>query len=82
MLKFNIPLPLWYKKYVAAHFVTAHNQGEEHISMNQILAAVAKAVLVTLVSTVAAIVVDQIRRYNESRDDGFYHPDQDEYERW
>ena len=36
--------------------------------MNQILAAVAKAVLVTLVSTVAAIVVDQIRRYNESRD--------------
>ena len=50
--------------------------------MNQILAAVAKAVLVTLVSTVAAIVVDQIRRYNESRDDGFYHPGHDEYDHW
>ena len=50
--------------------------------MNQILAAVAKAVLVTLVSTIAAIVVDQIRRYNESRDDGYYHPGQDDHERW
>ena len=32
--------------------------------MNQIFAAIAKAVLVTLVSTLAAIAVEQIRRYN------------------
>ena len=51
--------------------------------MNQILVAVVKAVLVTLVSTLAAIGIEEIRRYNnESRDDGFYHPDQDEYDRW
>ncbi len=50
--------------------------------MNQIVAAVLKAVLATLVSTVAAIVVDKIRRYNEDRDDGYYQPNYDQYERW
>lgn len=50
--------------------------------MNQIVAAVLKAVLVTLVSTVAAIVVEKIRRYNEDRDEDYYQPQYDEYDRW
>ena len=51
--------------------------------MNQIVAAVLKAVLVTLVSTVAAIVVDKTRRYNEDRDEeGYYQPNYNEYDRY
>lgn len=51
--------------------------------MNQILAAVLKAVLVTLISTVASICVDKIRRYNDERnEDGFYQPQYDEYDRY
>jgi len=51
--------------------------------VNQILLAVAKAVLVTLVSTLAAIGIEEIRKYNEDRnEDGYYQPQHDEYERW
>ena len=51
--------------------------------MNEIIAAVAKAVLVTLVSTLAAIGIEKIRRYNEDREeDGYYHPGFDEYDRY
>lgn len=49
--------------------------------MNEILLSVLKAVLVTLVSSIAAITVEKIRRYNEDRnDDGYYHPGYDEYD--
>ena len=51
--------------------------------MNQILAAVVKAVLVTLVSTLAAIGIEKIRRYNEERnEEGYYQPGYDEYDRY
>ena len=51
--------------------------------MNEIIAAVAKAVLVTLISTIAAITVEKIRRYNQDRDEeGFYHPGFDDHENW
>ena len=51
--------------------------------MNQIFAAVLKAVLVTLVSTLAAIGIEKIRRYNQDRDDeGYYHPGYDDHENW
>lgn len=64
------------------HLEPAHNQGEEQ-NVNQILLSVLKAVLVTLVSTLAAIGIDKIRRYNEDRnEDGYYHPGFDEYDRY
>jgi len=52
--------------------------------VNEILAAVVKAVLVTLVSTLAAVAVEEIRKYNqENRDeDGYYHPGFDEYDQY
>ena len=51
--------------------------------MNQIFAAVLKAVLVTLISTIASICVDKIRRYNDDRnEDGYYQPNCDEYDRY
>ena len=51
--------------------------------MNQIVAAVLKAVLVTLVSTLAAIGIEKIRRYNEDKNEDYYHqPQYDEYDRW
>ena len=51
--------------------------------MNQILLSVLKAVLVTLVSSIAAITVEKIRRYNQDRDeDGYYQPGYDEYDRY
>ena len=50
--------------------------------MNNILAAVAKAVLVTLVSTVAAIIVENIRRHNQDRDDDYDQSHYDDYDRW
>ncbi|MEJ1959754.1 MAG: hypothetical protein WDM70_10315 [Nitrosomonadales bacterium] len=54
--------------------------------MNQILASIAKALLVTLVSTAATIAVDKIRRYNAQRnndEDGYYNqPYYDEYDHW
>jgi len=51
--------------------------------VNQILAAVVKAVLVTLVSTLAAIGIEKIRRYNEERnEEGYYQPGYDEYDRY
>jgi hypothetical protein len=51
--------------------------------VNEILLSVLKAVLVTLVSSIAAITVEKIRRYNEDRnDDGYYHPGHDEYDQY
>jgi hypothetical protein len=51
--------------------------------MNQVLLSVLKAVLITLVGTVASICVERIRRHNEDReDDGYYHPGYDEYDRY
>jgi hypothetical protein len=51
--------------------------------VNQIVAAGLKAVLVTLVSTLAAIGIEKIRRYNEEKREDYNHqPYDDEYERW
>jgi len=51
--------------------------------VNEIIAAVAKAVLVTLISTIAAITVEKIRRYNEDRnEDGWQQPYDGDYDRW
>jgi len=52
--------------------------------VNQIVAAVLKAVLVTLIGTIASICVDKIRRYNheEQNEDGYYHPGFDDHEDW
>ncbi len=51
-------------------------------NVNQIAAAIFKAVLVTLVSTAATIAVEKIRRYNEDKDNGYHnHPGWDEYDR-
>lgn len=52
--------------------------------MQQVFAVIAKAVLVTMVSTLAAVVVEKIRLYNEGRDEELnYHQSQDdEYEHW
>lgn len=41
--------------------------------MGQIFAAIAKAVLITLVSTLAAIAVEKVRRYNEDKRENDYH---------
>ena len=51
--------------------------------VNQILLSVLKAVLVTLVSSLAAIGIEKIRRYNEDKnEDGYYQPGYDEYDRY
>jgi hypothetical protein len=50
--------------------------------VNQIVAAVLKAVLVTLVSTLAAIGIEKIRRYNEDKREDYYQPGYDEYDRY
>jgi hypothetical protein len=51
--------------------------------VNQILSAILKAVLETLIGTIATIAVEKIRRYKEDkREDGWHQPDYDEYERW
>jgi len=51
--------------------------------VGQILATIAKAVLVTLVSTLAAIGIDKIRRYNEDRENNYYdHPGWGNHDDW
>ena len=51
--------------------------------MNEIAAVVLRAILVTLVTTLASVAVEEIRRYNKDRnEDGYYQPQHDEYERW
>lgn len=51
--------------------------------MNQIFAAIAKAVLVTLVSTLAAIAVEKIRYYNEDKhESGLHQQNYEEYDHW
>jgi hypothetical protein len=50
--------------------------------MNQILLSVLKAVLITLVGTVASICVERIRRHNEEERDDYYHPGYEEYDRY
>lgn len=81
--RLNITPHPWYKKHetnsAPSPLIT---QGEE-TNVNQILAAVVKAVLVTLVSTLAAIGIEKIRRYNEERnEEGYYQPGYDEYDRY
>lgn len=49
--------------------------------MGQIVEAIAKAILVTLVTTLAAIAVEKIRQHNDNQDeDGYFHPGDDEYD--
>ena len=51
--------------------------------MGNIFSTIAKAVLITLVSSIAALAVEKIRRYNQDKDDDdFYHPGFDDYDRW
>jgi len=52
--------------------------------VQQVFAVIAKAVLVTLVSTLAAVVVERIRLYNEGQNEelNFHQHDYDEYEHW
>ena len=51
--------------------------------MGQILESVIKAVMLTIISSLAAIAVDKIRRYNQDRDEeGYYHPGYDDHEDW
>jgi hypothetical protein len=50
--------------------------------VNQILLSVLKAVLVTLVSTLAAIGIERIRRYNEDKNEDYYQPHYDDHENW
>jgi len=79
---FNSPYKNWYKKNGSVLSPSPQQTKEGH-NVNEIIAAVAKAVLVTLISTIAAITVEKIRRYNEDRnEDGYYHPGFDEYDRY
>ena len=51
--------------------------------MNQIAAVVLRAILVTLVTTLASVAVEEIRRYNEDRnEDGWQQPYDGDYDRW
>jgi len=51
--------------------------------VNQILESVIKAVMLTIISSLAAIAVDKVRRYNEDRnEDGWQQPYDGDYERW
>ena len=53
--------------------------------MQQVFAVIAKAVLVTLVSTLAAVVVEKIREYNSGNHEEALHlrqPQYGEYEHW
>ncbi len=76
------PSSLGIRTILRNHFEPAQ-QGKELI-VQQVFAVIAKAVLVTLVSTLAAVVVEQIRLYNEDRDEDLnYHlPQNEEYEHW
>jgi len=39
--------------------------------------------MLTIISSLAAIAVDKVRRYNEDRnEDGYYQPQHDKYDRW
>jgi len=61
---------------------SATNQGEEQ-NVNQIAAVVLRAILVTLVTTLASVAVEEIRRYNEDRnEDGWQQPYDGDYDRW
>ena len=73
----------WYKKYEAKSFSEfAHNPRRGAWIVNPILASILKALLVTFVSTAAGIAVEKIRRHNQDRDDDYYHPGYDDYDRW
>jgi len=63
------------------HLEPAQHQGEEQ-NVNQIVSAVLKAVMVTLISTIASICVDKIRRYNEEKREDYYQPYDDDHENW
>ena len=73
----------WYKKYEAKSFSEfAHNPRRGAWIVNPILASILKALLVTLVSTVAAIALEKIRRHNQDRYDDYDQSHYDDYGRW
>ena len=86
--KINLPPPLWYKKYSELKTSSQIPQGKER-QVNQLLIEVAKAVLITLITTLATIAVEKIREHNSSKrleDDDYqyrqpYH-DEFEHEHW
>jgi len=51
--------------------------------VGQILESVIKAVMLTIISSLAAIAVEKIRRYNEDRnEDSWQQPYDGDYDRW
>jgi len=50
--------------------------------VNQIAAVVLRAILVTLVTTLASVAVEEIRRYNDKNEDGWQQPYDGDYDRW
>jgi hypothetical protein len=51
--------------------------------MNEILISIGKALLVTLVSSMAAVAVDLIRSHNNERREGdYYQPGYDEFDQY
>jgi hypothetical protein len=79
----SIPTPLIGIRTIQRnHIEPVKNQGGAWI-VNQIILAIAKAVLVTLVSTLAAIAVEKIRYYNDDRNERVWNqPGDNEYEHW
>jgi len=51
--------------------------------MGQIIAVITKAILVTLVSSLAAICIEHIRRHNQDQNEAEWNqPRYDEHEDW
>jgi hypothetical protein len=76
---FNSPPPPWYKNLEANSARVRTIQGRR-IHVLQLAEAVLKAVLVTLISTVATISVEKIRHYNiEKREESLHHEDFDHW---
>ena len=51
--------------------------------MNQIVISVLKAVLITLIGTIASIALEKVRHHNEDKFEGdYYQPGDDEYDRY
>jgi hypothetical protein len=78
---FYFSLHPWYKNNKRISPDSALTNGRRR-NVNQIVVALLKALLVTLVTTGATIAVEKIRRYNKDKDDYYHQPYDDEYERW
>jgi hypothetical protein len=51
--------------------------------VNQIAISVLKAVLITLIGTIASIAVEKVRQHNDDKEqEDYYQPDYDEYDRY